>query len=69
MLEEALRRYQNRAVETAQAIEELIELAKQMREANARGEGLGITKDEIAFYDALEANDSTVKSWVTTPCE
>ena len=42
-------------------IEELIELAKQMREANARGEQLGLTEDELAFYDALETNDSAVK--------
>lgn len=61
MLEEALRRYQNRAIETAQVIEELIELAKQMREANSRGDKLGLTDDELAFYDALETNDSAVK--------
>ena len=61
MLEQALRRYQNRAIETAQVIEELIELAKEMREASARGEELGLTEDELAFYDALEANDSAVK--------
>jgi type I restriction enzyme R subunit len=61
MLEQALRRYQNRAIEAAQVIEELIELAKQMREANARGEKLGLTDDEVAFYDALETNDSAVK--------
>jgi type I restriction enzyme R subunit len=61
MLEEALRRYQNRAVETAQVIEELITLAKQIRDAIARGELLGLTEDEIAFYDALEVNDSAVK--------
>ena len=61
MLEEALRRYQNRAVEAAQVIEELIALARDMREANARGEALGLTEDEVAFYDALETNDSAVK--------
>ncbi len=61
MLEQAIRRYQNRAIETAQVIEELIELAKDMREANARGEELGLTEDELAFYDALETNDSAVK--------
>jgi type I restriction enzyme R subunit len=61
MLEEALRRYQNRAVETAQVIEGLIELAKEMREANARGQVLGLTDDEIAFYDAFEVNDSAEK--------
>ena len=61
LLEQALRKYQNRAIETAQVIEELIALAKQMREANARGEVLGLTEDELAFYDALETNDSAVK--------
>ena len=61
MLEQTLRRYQNRAIEAAQVIEELIELAKEMRETNARGEQLGLTEDELAFYDALETNDSAVQ--------
>jgi type I restriction enzyme R subunit len=61
MLEEAIRRYQNRAIEAAQVIEELIQLAKDMRQANARGESLGLSEDELAFYDALETNDSAVK--------
>ena len=61
MLEETIRRYQNRAIEAAQVIEELVELAKQIREATARGEELGLTEDELAFYDALETNDSAVK--------
>jgi len=61
MLEETIRRYQNRAIEAAQVIEELIGLAKQMREANARGEALGLSEDELAFYDALETNESSVK--------
>ena len=61
MLEQALRKYQNRAIETAQVIEELIELAKDMRAAKERGEELGLTDDELAFYDALEVNDSAVK--------
>jgi type I restriction enzyme, R subunit len=61
MLEQPLRRYQNRAIEAAQVIEELIQLAKEMREANARGEQLGLSEDELAFYDALETNDSAVK--------
>ena len=61
MLEQSLRRYQNRSVETAQVIEELIELARAMREASARGEQLGLTDDELAFYDALETNDSAVQ--------
>ena len=61
MLEQTLRRYQNRAIETAQVIEELIQLAKDMREAGARGERLGLSEDELAFYDALETNDSAVQ--------
>jgi type I restriction enzyme R subunit len=61
MLEQTIRRYQNRAIEAAQVIEELIRLAKDLREANARGEALGLTEDELAFYDALETNDSAVK--------
>ena len=61
MLEQTLRRYQNRAIEAAQVIEELISLAREMREANARGEQLGLTEDELAFYDALETNDSAVQ--------
>jgi type I restriction enzyme R subunit len=61
MLEQALRRYQNRAIETAKVIEELIQLAKDMRKAEERGEELGLTEDEVAFYDALETNDSAVK--------
>ncbi len=61
MLEKSLRKYQNRAIETAQVIEELIELAKEMNAASARGEALGLNDDELAFYDALETNDSAVK--------
>jgi type I restriction enzyme R subunit len=61
LLEQAIRRYQNRAIETAQVIEELIQLAKDMRDANARGEELDLSEDELAFYDALEVNDSAVK--------
>jgi type I restriction enzyme R subunit len=61
MLEHTIRRYQNRAIEAAQVIEELIQLAKDMRAANARGEVLGLSEDELAFYDALETNDSAVK--------
>ena len=61
MLEQTLRRYQNRAIEAAQVIEELIALAKDMREANASGERLGLSEDELAFYDALETNDSAVQ--------
>jgi len=61
LLEQSVRKYQNRAIETAQVIEELIQLAKDMRAAGARGEQLGLSEDELAFYDALETNDSAVK--------
>ena len=61
MLETALRRYQNRAIEAAEVIEELIGLAKEMRAATERGEALGLGRDEVAFYDALETNDSAVR--------
>ncbi|HQT68206.1 MAG: DEAD/DEAH box helicase [Rhodospirillales bacterium 20-60-12] len=61
MLERALRRYQNRAIEAAQVLEELIALAKDMRAASRRGEELGLNDDEMAFYDALETNDSAVQ--------
>jgi type I restriction enzyme R subunit len=61
MLEQAIRRYQNRAIEAAQVIGELIALAKEMRQATARGEVLGLSDDELAFYDALETNDSAVR--------
>jgi type I restriction enzyme R subunit len=61
MLEQTIRRYQNRAIEAAQVIEELIALAKDMREAQARGEQLRLSEDELAFYDALETSDSAVK--------
>jgi type I restriction enzyme R subunit len=61
MLDLTIRRYQNRAIEAAQVIEELIQLAKEMREAEARGEQLGLTEDELAFYDALGTNDSAVQ--------
>ena len=61
MLEQTIRRYQNRAVEAAQVIEELIGLAREMREANARGGALGLLDDDLAFYDALGVNDSAVR--------
>jgi type I restriction enzyme R subunit len=61
MLAEAVRKYQNRAIQAAQVIEELIGLAQQVREDEARGEKLGLSEDEVAFYDALEVNDSAVK--------
>jgi type I restriction enzyme R subunit len=62
LLENSIRKYQNRAIETAQVIEELIQLAKDMRKADSRGGDLGLSQDEVAFYDALETNDSAVKA-------
>lgn len=58
LLEAAIRKYQNRAIETTQVIMELIELAKQISEAEKRGESTGLTPDELAFYDALGDNES-----------
>lgn len=58
LLEAAIRKYQNRAIETTQVIMELIELAKQISEAEKRGERTGLTPDELAFYDALADNES-----------
>ncbi len=60
MLEKTMRAYQNRSIETAQVITELIEMAKDMKAAKSRGEQLHLTDDEVAFYDALETNDSAV---------
>jgi len=61
MLERTIRRYQNRTIEAAQVILELVYLARELREARARGEKLGLSEEEEAFYDALEVNDSAVK--------
>jgi type I restriction enzyme R subunit len=61
LLEESVRRYQNRAVEAKEIIEELIQIAKRIKEAQERGEELGLTDDEVAFYDALAQNDSAVQ--------
>ncbi|MBV5325173.1 MAG: DUF3387 domain-containing protein, partial [Rhodospirillaceae bacterium] len=61
MLEQAVRKYQSRAIETAQVIETLIQLAKDLRAANSRGDKLGLNEDEVAFYDALAANESAVQ--------
>lgn len=58
---ETLRKYHNRAIETAQVIEELIEMAKDFQEAMKRHEELGLSPDEIAFYDALANNESAVR--------
>jgi type I restriction enzyme, R subunit len=61
LLERSIRKYQNRAIETAQVIEELIGLAKDIREAETKGQKLGLTPAEVAFYDALGVNDSAVQ--------
>ena len=61
MLEKTIKSYQNKAIEAARVIEELIEIAKKMRKASDRGEELNLNEDELAFYDALEVNDSAVK--------
>lgn len=61
MLEQTIRKYQNRTIDAAKVIIELIELAKEMREAHKRGEKLNLSEEELAFCDALETNDSAVK--------
>lgn len=61
MLTNVIKRYQNRAIETAQVIEELIEMAKKFREAASRGDALGLSEDEVRFYDALADNESAVR--------
>ena len=61
MLENAINKYQNNLLTATEIINELIELAREMREADKRGDKLNLTEDELAFYDALEVNDSAVK--------
>ncbi len=61
-LKKTLNAYHNRAISTMQVIEELIKLAKDLDAATKRGEDLGLTDDEVAFYDALAANESAVKA-------
>jgi len=61
MLGNVITRYQNRSIETAQVMEELVDMAKKFREAAKRGEELGLTDDEIRFYDALANNESAVR--------
>ena len=60
-LERTVARYHNRAVQTVEVIEELIEIAKEMQAAKARGDNLKLTDDELAFYDALGTNESAVQ--------
>lgn len=61
MLEQTIRKYHNRSVEVAEVIGELIQVGNDIREANSRGEKLGLTEDELAFYDALGTNDSAAQ--------
>lgn len=61
-LKKTLNAYHNRAIATQEVIEELIKLAKEMDAASKRGEDLGLTDDEVAFYDALATNDSAVQA-------
>jgi len=61
LLSNVITRYQNRSIETAQVMEELVEMAKKFREAANRGAELGLTDDEVRFYDALATNESAVK--------
>src|SRR3989338_4441283 len=61
MLAQAIRKYQSRSIDSAQVIAELIELAKEVREAQKRGDELGLTDEEVAFYDALADNESAQK--------
>jgi type I restriction enzyme R subunit len=61
MLENAIKKYQNNLLTTAQVIEELIKLAKDIRESDKRGQDLSLGEDELAFYDALANNDSAKK--------
>ena len=61
LLQGVIQRYQNRSIETAQVMEELVAMAKKFQEAASRGEALGLSEDEIKFYDALAANESAVR--------
>ncbi|MFG8009358.1 type I restriction endonuclease subunit R [Pseudomonas aeruginosa] len=61
LLGDVIKRYQNRSIETAQVIEELIEMAKKFAAASKRGEKLGLNDDELSFYDALANNESSVR--------
>jgi type I restriction enzyme, R subunit len=61
MLAQVVQRYQNRSIEAAQVMEELVEMAKKFREAASRGEQLGLSEDEVRFYDALAHNESAVR--------
>jgi type I restriction enzyme, R subunit len=61
MLESAIKRYQNNILTTTEVIQELLNIAKDIRSSDEESEKLGLSKDEIAFYHALEVNDSAVQ--------
>ena len=61
MLESSIKKYQNNLLTTTEIIQELINIAKQIKEFDTEAEKLGLTKEEVAFYDALEVNDSAVQ--------
>jgi type I restriction enzyme R subunit len=61
LLSSVITRYQNRSIETAQVMEELVEMARKFKDAAGRGEQLGLTEDEVRFYDALANNESAVR--------
>ena len=61
MPETAIKKYQNNLLSTAEIIQELIELARKIKASDQRGAKLGLSEDELAFYDALEINDSAVQ--------
>ncbi|MBP7968230.1 MAG: DUF3387 domain-containing protein, partial [Brachymonas sp.] len=61
LLTNVITRYQNRSIETAQVMEELVEMARKFRQAASRGEQMGLSDDEVRFYDALANNESAVK--------
>lgn len=61
LLETAIKKYQNNLLSTAQIIEELLKIAREVRESDLQGERLGLSDDEVAFYNALEVNESAVQ--------
>jgi len=61
LLDSAVRRYQNRTIDAAEVVSELIDLAKDMRDAVKRGEEMGLSDEELAFYDALSQNRSAIE--------
>jgi type I restriction enzyme R subunit len=61
LLIQSLNKYHNRAIETVQVIEELLKMAREFNQVASRGEQLGLSDDEVAFYDALETNEASVR--------